>query len=144
MKLLTNLVIVFSLTCSFVMASEMSVSADALDSAVVDALLESYSKTASVVDFKMIPDQIICGNEKLIVGLKPFLDQKVLRTNKDNSGVVIDWSNGDQVGGLFVLTNDLVNLNSKKTTSIPAKVYEGFWWADGSHYSLKDINCRLK
>ena len=65
-------------------------------------------------------------------------------TDKDNLGVVFDFTDGDQVHGAFFMKADLVALAGKKVRSIPAKAFDGYWWSDGDHYRFSDINCTAK
>ena len=110
---------------------------DAINSAIVDMLFATHQVKLSPEELKKIPAEIVCKDDS-DVSASSFM------SDKDNGSLVANWSDGDQVGGLYLLRADLENLAAKKTDSIPAKSISGFWWSDGDHYGMTDTACRLK
>lgn len=117
---------------------------DALNSAVVNAILAEYNSPLSALEIEKLPRSLKCGDQKLFLNAKTLkTDGPKILTNADQDGLLLDLTDGDQVHGFFVLRADLDLLMSKKSARVPAKSYDGFWWSDGDHYSLSDSYCKL-
>lgn len=156
MKLIVT-IFVF-LNCTQVIANEdFDNLLDRLNSQVVDSILYSHQSNLSQIDFNIIPESLKCSNGKEfeidLVNLKTlspgishgdYIQEITLKSDEHKSGLVLDWTDGDQVGGLFVTMSSLDSLTHGTTKIIPAKIYNGYWWADGDHYSLIDATCVLK
>jgi hypothetical protein len=138
---------------SFMLLINFSVSAASNpESAAVDDLVRTYQIPLEQDEIAKLPIAIVCAkglaselsieNLKNISATENFQPVR-LRTNDSKTGLIIDWSDGDQVGGLFVETKDLKNLIQGLTQKIQAKTYNGFWYKDGDHYELSDTECEL-
>jgi hypothetical protein len=112
---------------------------DALDSAIVDAVLQRYSKRLAPAAAKTLPAAIVCGGATI-----DALATQNLTTDDAGTEILLDQTDGDQVGGLFFFKADLEALAAGKSARIPIKSYSGYWWSDGSHYRFANGSCRLK
>ena len=133
--------------------SRFAFASDALESSLVDAIVQSHQTEPSQVVLDSIVDGIRCSSgetEISLTGLRSGSPASVgqifdadirMSTDEAGQGIIIDWSSGDQVGGLYLLVADLQNSSAKRSRSIPAKFYNGFWYADGNHYAFEDVVC---
>jgi hypothetical protein len=112
---------------------------DALDSAIVDSVLQRYSQPLPPAAVDTLPAAIVCGGNTI----DAFTSQK-LTMDSAGTEILLDQTDGDQVAGVFVSKADLEALASKRTAKIAAKSYSGYWWSDGSHYRFANVTCRLK
>jgi len=112
---------------------------DALESAIVDAVQQRYSKPMTAAASAKLPSSIVCGKTELSA-----LASQKLTTDTSGTEILLDQSDGDQVGGFFFVKSELEALAAKKVTKIGAKSYNGYWWSDGSHYAFSNTSCRLQ
>jgi hypothetical protein len=112
---------------------------DALDSAIVDAVIYRYKKPLPADAARALPTALDCGDSSI-----DKLATQKLTTDDAGTEILLDQTDGDQVGGYLFSKADLEALAAKKTATIPAKGYSGFWWSDGSHYSFGNATCKLK
>jgi hypothetical protein len=113
--------------------------------AEVDALVAAHQVPLTQEEISLLPQALVCGkntDQQLSLDESSFQSIK-LRTNEAKSGLIMDWSDGDQVGGLFVKTKELQKLTKGLVNKIAAKSYNGFWYMDGDHYELTDTECEL-
>jgi hypothetical protein len=111
---------------------------DALDSVIVDSVISRYGNKLSPTLAETLPTAISCGGNVITA----FATQN-LTTDGNGTEILFDQTDGDQVGGLFFSTADLVALAAGKVTEIPIKSYHGFWWSDGNHYRFSNSSCKL-
>jgi hypothetical protein len=114
---------------------------DQLNSLIVDSVISNHQNKLSEEDLKKIPEELSCIGQESLAKVKipnlRKLDNMIL-TNESKTSVVINLTDGDQVAGYLALTSDLIDLNSKKVSTITLKSFSGFWWADGDHYKFSD------
>jgi hypothetical protein len=127
-----------SQTAEAVGASKVQPS-DQLDSAIVDAVLQRYSKKLPAAAASALPTDIVCAGAKISA-----LASQNLTTDDAGTEILLDQTDGDQVAGFFFSKADLEALAAKKATAIPVKSYSGYWWSDGSHYRFANASCKLK
>ena len=127
---------------------------DAIDSSIVNMLFQIHQTKLDPADLKKLPAALVCKDGTRISGISS--GKAVLGTGSgpndygfdffadtNKVSVLFNWSDGDQVGGLYVLKSDLEALAANTKASIPAKTLSGFDWADGDHYKLTDTVCSL-
>jgi hypothetical protein len=123
------------------------------DAKAVDALVAAYQIDFPKIQMATLPDSIICakGSDQEInisdlrnsasASEESFGPRIKVKTNDAQTGLVIDWSDGDQIGGVFFKMNDLKKLSAGNSVFVSAKAYSGFWWIDGDHYEMSDVEC---
>lgn len=117
---------------------------DQINSEVVEAVLRTHHVELAKKDLSLLPDSLKCIIDNNEYSLKELTNYDLTyKSDEKKMSILIDWSDGDQVGGLFVTTKALRMLSLKEIESIPAKIYEGYWWADGDHYKLTNAECHL-
>ena len=148
MKIKYSTLFPLSLFLLITSAASANTSTEKLDAKILDQIESAHTFKLSINDLKLIPDLIICekgtSNSTTISGLKEAKSN--LQTTADKDTVIIDLSDGDQISGYMLLLADLKDLASKKVTTIDAKPFGGFWWADGDHYGFLNtsVKCELK
>lgn len=121
---------------------------DQIETEVVEAIFNTHQIELKKDELNFLPKSLKCfyGNNRSLIldNLNDIsIDQYHFKVDLKRTGIIIDWSDGDQVNGLFLTKNALNNLNSNEVTTIPVKIYEGYWWADGDHYKLINAECSL-
>ena len=119
---------------------------DSINSAIVNMIFDIHGTKIDQADLKKFPNGLVCTDDSHITNTgsgNSSYDFSSALTDKNKVGLVFNWSDGDQVAGLYLLRSDLEALAAKRVTSIPAKAIGGFWWSDGDHYSISDTVCRM-
>ncbi|MCX5787607.1 MAG: hypothetical protein NTX64_03720 [Elusimicrobia bacterium] len=116
----------------------------------VDELYRRASLRAEEADVAGLPKRIACddGGDVLYRGvdtLSPTSDGRPGTVWKDRSAqeFLLCFDDGDQMDAVVFRKEDLAALQQGAARSIPARKIGGYWWADGDHFTLTTITCRL-
>ena len=116
----------------------------------VDEIYRRVGLRAEAADVAGLPKRIVCddGGDVLYRGLDtlgPTADGRpgVVWKNVSGQELLFCFDDGDQMDGVVFRRDDLSALQQGAARSIPARKIGGYWWADGDHFTLTTIICRL-
>ena len=118
------------------------------DSPLAHKLFKEVSVTAQPSDMNGIPTSVKCGDGDNAVSVELQLPKNAQESNGVATDIkhrrlLVDLSDGDQIGGYVFKRVDLIDLKKGKVQKINAIELGGFWWADGDHYSAGPTTCQL-